>query len=93
MNVNVFIPLSKVEVQNLDSQGEKKNLFKASPVAYGISLARGQIRAATLVHSHATPNPSRICHLCGNLQHRGILNPLRKARDQTCILTDTMSFS
>lgn len=35
----------------------------------------------------ATPDPSCICDLCW------ILNPRSEARDQTCILTDTMSGS
>ena len=36
----------------------------------------------------ATPDPRRICNLhCSSQQHR-ILNPLREARDQTCILMD-----
>ena len=37
----------------------------------------------------ATPDPSHICHLHCSLQQRLILNPLSKARDQTCIFMDT----
>ena len=50
--------------------------FRAMHVAYGSSQARGQIRTvyASLYHS------SQQCR---------ILRPLSKARDQTCILTDT----
>ena len=32
---------------------------------------------------------SHICHLCCNLQQCQILNLLREARDQACILMDT----
>ena len=33
--------------------------------------------------------PSHICNLHHSSQQRQILNPLSKARDQTCILIDT----
>ena len=36
-----------------------------------------------------TPDPIRICNLHHNSWHRQILNPLSKARDQTCVLRDT----
>ena len=36
---------------------------------------------------------SCICDLCCSLQQCWILNPLRKARDRTCILMETMSGS
>ena len=35
-----------------------------------------------------TPDPSRICDLHQSSQQRWILNPLSKARDGTCVLTD-----
>ena len=40
-------------------------LFKAAPAAYGNSQARGQIGAvaASLCHSHTTPDPSSVCDL------------------------------
>ena len=38
-------------------------------------------------------DPSHICDLYLNLQQHWILNPLRKARDWICILTDTVSGS
>ena len=38
-------------------------------------------------------NPSHLCNLCHSLWQRQILNPLSKARDQTCIPTETMSGS
>ena len=58
----------------------------AAPVAYGIFQARGQIRAAAGAYATAmaTLDPSHIF-----LQGQ-ILNPLREAGDQTCILRDTM---
>lgn len=39
----------------------------------------------------ATPDPSCICKLYCSLQQPWILNLLSEARDQTHILTDTMS--
>ena len=39
----------------------------------------------------ATRDPSPICDLHHSLWQCGIPNPLSKARDRTCILTDTMS--
>ena len=41
----------------------------------------------------ATPDASRICDLGHSLLQHQILNPLSEARDQTCILMDTMSGS
>ena len=60
--------------------------FRASPVAYGSSPARGQIGAsvASLRHSHTRSEP--LSHVC-NLHHSSwqcwILTPLSEARDQT----------
>ena len=62
-------------------------LFRATPVAYGISWARGQIKVATF--SLATHDPSCFCNLCHSSQQCQILNPLSEARDWTHILTDT----
>ena len=65
----------------------------AIPMAYGNSKARGQIglklQAYTIVMT--TPDLSSICELCCSLWQHQILNPLSEARDQTCILRDTMS--
>ena len=57
------------------------------------SQARGQIGAAvaSLRTAMATPDPSSIYHLHQNMQQPQVINPLNKARDQTCILTETMS--
>ena len=56
-------------------------LFRATPMTYGSSQARGQIGATAT----ATWDPSRVC----DLQHRSwqgqILNPRSDARDRTCI--------
>ena len=41
-----------------------------------------------LATATATQDPSRICDLHHSLQQRGILNPLSKAKDRTCILMD-----
>ena len=54
----------------------------------GIKLEM-QLRAYATVT--AAQNPNRICELLCSLPHCRILNPLSKARDQTLILTDTMS--
>ena len=51
-------------------------LFKATPMAYGGSQARGPIGAAAAGLHHSS-------------QQRQILNPLSKARDRTRILMDT----
>ena len=66
-------------------------LFKAEPVAYGNSWARGWIGAAVKAYTTATamPDPSPICDLCCSLQQLWILNLLSKAKDWTCILMDT----
>ena len=54
-------------------------------MAYGSSQARlGACATATV-----TQDPSQICDLHHNSQQRWIFNPLREARDQTCILMDT----
>ena len=60
--------------------------FKATPSAYGSCQARGQIEAAAdgLRQSHS--NEGSELHL--GLTPRWILNPLSKARDQTCVLMD-----
>ena len=70
---------------------EKKILFKAAPVAYGNSQARGRIRVAVVASAMATPDHSCICDLSRSLQQQGILNPLSKARDRTRILTEATS--
>ena len=46
-----------------------------------------------LAYATDTLNPSCICDLCCSLQQCLILNPLSKPRDQTHILTETMSDS
>ena len=66
-------------------------LFRATPVAYGGSQARGPIGAvaAGLHHCKAMPDPSLVCDLHHSSQRCRILNPLIKARDWTCVLMDT----
>ena len=53
--------------------------FRAAPMAYGSSQARVQVGTAA-------------AGLCHSSQQCRILNPLSKARDQTCILMDTSQF-
>ena len=52
--------------------------FMTTPAAYGISSARGQIRAsaASLWHSHSKADLSCVCDLCHSLQQLWILKPL-----------------
>ena len=54
-------------------------LFRAAPVAYGGSQARGLMGAAAT----ATPDLSHVCDLHHSSQQRRICNPLRKAKDRT----------
>ena len=64
--------------------------FRAAPVAYGGSQARGQTRAAAAIlhHSHSNSRSKpRLRH--HSSQQRWILNPLSEARDWTHILMDT----
>ena len=45
-------------------------------------------------HSHATATATAmrdLSHVC-NLHHSSRLNPLREARDPTCVLMDTVKF-
>ena len=67
-------------------------LFRAAPVAYGSSWARGQIRAAaaSLCHSHG--NPRFICDLHHSSWQHQILSPLSGARGQTHILWILVGF-
>ena len=61
--------------------------FRAAPVAYGGSQARGPMGAAAAGLQQATAtamqDPRYICDLHHLSQQRQILNPLSKARDQT----------
>ena len=59
--------------------------FRATPMAYGISQARGQIRAAAagLHQSHSGARSSRICNLHHSSRQHQILNPMSEARDRT----------
>ena len=64
--------------------------FRSTPVAYGSSQARGQIKAAAANLPHSHHNARSKPHLWPKCSSRQcwILNPLSEARDQTCILTD-----
>ena len=65
-------------------------VFRATPAAYGGCQARGQIGAvaASLLHSHSNKGSEPRLRPTPKLIARPILNPLRKARDRTCILKD-----
>ena len=64
--------------------------FRATPVVYGGSQARGRIgaTAAGLTHRE-TRGLSHVCDLYHRSRQRWIHDPLSKARDRTCILIDT----
>ena len=66
-------------------------LFRAAPMSYQSSQARGQIRAiaAGLPHSHSKQDPSCICDLHHSLWQCWIPDPLNEARDWSHILMDT----
>ena len=65
------------------------SFFRAVPVACGSSPARGRggATAADLHQSHS--NARSELHLQPIAQLNQVLNPLSKARDQTCILMNT----
>ena len=69
------------------------SLFKAALVSYDTSQPRGQIGAAAagLHHSHNNSHARFKPHMwpTPQLTECQILNPLRRARDPTHILTDT----
>ena len=69
-------------------------LFRAAPTAFGGSQVRGHIGAvaAGLHQSHSNPDPSHVCNLHHSSQQGRILNPLREARDPTCVIRDTTRF-
>jgi len=66
-------------------------LFMATPSAYGSSQATGQVGTQLPAYTIATAKPDlgHIYNLSHSLWQCWILNPLSKARDQTCILTET----
>lgn len=58
-------------------------LFRAEPVAYGISQARDWTGAAGQATATAVQNPVCICNLHQSLYQRQILDPLSEAREPT----------
>ena len=66
-------------------------LFRATPLAHGSSQARGQIGAiaAGLYHSHSNSRSMPHLQPAPQSPQCQILNPLSKAKDQTCVLMDT----
>ena len=65
--------------------------FRATPVAYERSQARGQTGAAAPGLGHSNTRSELICGLHPQLAALpdGILNPLSEAGDRTCMLMDT----
>ena len=65
--------------------------FRAVPVAYGSSQARGWIRAAAAAYTTATATQdlTYVCSLYHSLEQHQILSLLSKARNWTHILMDT----
>ena len=67
-------------------------IFRAVPVAHGLSLVRieSELQPQVNATATATHDLSRICDLrCSSWQHQ-LLTPLSEARDRTCILRDTV---
>ena len=64
--------------------------FRACPMAYGGSQARGQIgaSAAGLHHSHSKAGSEPSLQPTSQLRQHRIPDPLSEARDGTCILMD-----
>ena len=54
--------------------------------------AESELQLPAYATGTATQDSSRICDLCHSLWQREILNPLKEARDQTCLLRDTVLF-
>ena len=50
---------------------------------------KSELRMLAYPTATATPDPSHVCDLHRSSWQCQILNPLREARDQTCILTET----
>ena len=62
--------------------------FRAAPVAYGGSQARGQVGAvATCLHQSHSNAGSKPC-LWPTPQLTAMLDPLSKSGDRTCVLMD-----
>jgi len=68
-------------------------LFRATPIAYGISWARLGVDLELQLLAYATAiavqDPSGVCDLHHSSGQCPILNPLSEARDGTLTLMDT----
>ena len=65
--------------------------FRAAPVAFGSSQARGgklELQLQAFATATATRDPSKVFELHHGSQQCQTLNPLSKARDRTLILMD-----
>ena len=51
---------------------------------------KSELRLPADATATATLDSSCLCNLCHSFWQHWILHPLREARDQTCILTETM---
>ena len=70
-------------------------IFRSVSIAYGGSQARGQIWAIALSYATttATQDPSYVCNLLHSSWKRQILNSVREARDQICVIMDASHIS
>ena len=51
--------------------------------------AESELQLPAYTTARAPWNPNRVYDLHHSSQHRQVINPLSKARDQICVLTDT----
>ena len=61
------------------------------PLLWHVEVSRLRVESELLAYTTATAtlDPSHICDLHHSSQQHQILDPLNKARDQTCVLMDT----
>ena len=65
--------------------------FLLQPHLQHMEVPELELHLQAYTTARATSDPSPICDLCCSLWHCQILNPMGKAGDQTCILTETTS--
>ena len=53
---------------------------------------KSELQLPAYTTTTATPDPSHVYNLHHSSQQRQILNPPSEARDQTCVLVDTVRF-
>ena len=71
------------------------SLFMPTPIVYGSSQAgvKSELQLPAFTTATATQDASHFCNLYCSWCQCLILNSLSEARNQTCILTDTISSS